>query len=69
MADADRATAHRGRDIAAVEVSHGASFFLCLELQVGLWEKKPGVRWRCREVLHPLAGGTVPLLACPGPGV
>lgn len=36
VADADWAAAHRGRDIAAVEVSHGASFFFCLELQVGL---------------------------------
>lgn len=38
VADADGAAAHRGRDIAAVEVSHGASFFFCLELQVGLGE-------------------------------
>lgn len=42
VADADGAAAHRGRDIAAVEVSHGASFFFCLELQVGLWEEKQG---------------------------
>lgn len=42
VADAYGAAAHRGRDVAAVEVSHGASFFLCLELQVGLGE---GGQW------------------------
>lgn len=49
MADADRAAAHRGRDIAAVEVSHGASFFFCLKLQVGLWEEKRGDPKVCLE--------------------
>lgn len=77
VADADGAAAHRGRDIAAVEVSHGASFFFCLELQVSL-ESGERRSVRCEEVqvgvwgrqnLVRLGRGTVPLLVGPGPGV
>lgn len=70
VADADGAAAHRGRDVAAVEVSHGVSFFFCLELQVGLGGKGVGSQTTpAGRVGGGASGGTVPLLAGPGPGV